>query len=153
MNRSPFPPIAAVTLVAGALLIGCGGGKQEEMAAQAGAESGQAVLATSGNSGEGPDTTGMGDIILAKINENPAVAGAASLKEFRQKSVNVDVLGDNARSAVVEFEGAVVFSADVEWGMNGPTRAGEPHRFEAQVEYVNNGSGWQQFGPMGIYPL
>lgn len=153
MKPSPFPAIAAVTLAAGALLASCGGGKQDEKAAQAGAESGQAVLATSGNSGEGPDTTGMDDIILAKINENPGVAGTASLKEFRRKSVNVESMGENAKSAVVEFEGAVVFSADVEWGMHGPTRAGEPHRFEAQVEYVNNGNGWQQFGPMGIYPL
>lgn len=152
MNRSPYSAIA-VTLVAGALLIACGGGKQEETVAKAGSESGTAVLATSGNSGAGPDTTGMGDIILAKINENPAVAGTASLKEFRQKSVNVESMGENAKSAVVEFEGVAVFSADVEWGWKGPTRAGEPHAFEARVEYVNQGQGWQQFGPMGIYPL
>jgi hypothetical protein len=34
-----------------------------------------------------------------------------------------------------------------------PKKAGEPAKFECNAEYVNQGNGWQVFGPMGIYPL
>ncbi len=34
-----------------------------------------------------------------------------------------------------------------------PTKAGEPQKFEARAEYVNQGKGWELVPPIGIYPL
>jgi len=95
----------------------------------------------------------MGPFILAKINANPAIEGKATLVEFRQKSVSTQPLGDKMKSAVVEFEGVVTFSGDVSWSWQGPTKAGEPQKFEARAEYVDQGQGWQLVEPIGIYPL
>jgi hypothetical protein len=47
----------------------------------------------------------------------------------------------------------VTFSSDVQWSWQGPTKAGEPQKFEARAEYVNQGKGWELVPPMGIYPL
>jgi hypothetical protein len=95
----------------------------------------------------------MGQIILEKINANAAIEGKATLVEFRQKSVATEALGDSMLSTVVEFEGVVTFSSDVEWSWQGPTKAGEPQKFEARAEYLNQGQGWQLMQPLGIYPL
>ncbi len=95
----------------------------------------------------------MGEFFLAKINANPGIAGKATLVEFRQKSVATQALGDQMRSAIVEFEGVVTFSGDVSWSWQGPTKAGEPQKFEARAEYVDQGHGWQLVEPVGIYPL
>ncbi len=110
-----------------------------------------AAIALSG--GAGPETADMGQFVLAKINANPGIAGKATLVEFRQKSVATQPLGDRMRSAVVEFEGVVTFSGDVSWSWQGPTKAGEPQKFEARAEYVDQGQGWQLVEPIGIYPL
>ena len=97
----------------------------------------------------------MGGFVLAKINATPAIDGKATLVEFRQKSVATQPLGDKMKSAVVEFEGVVTFSSDVSWSWQGPTKAGEPQKFEARAEYVDQGQGqgWQLVEPLGIYPL
>ncbi len=92
-------------------------------------------------------------IVLAKINANPAIEGKATLVEFRQKSVSSQQLGESMKSAVVEFEGVVTFSSDVQWSWQGPTKAGEPQKFEARAEYVDQGKGWELVQPLGIYPL
>jgi hypothetical protein len=86
-------------------------------------------------------------------NAQPAVEGKATLVEFRQKSIESDPIGESVVSAVVEFEGVVTFSSDVQWSWQGPTKAGEPQKFEARAEYVNQGKGWELVPPMGIYPL
>jgi hypothetical protein len=96
---------------------------------------------------------GENDFVLAKINANPVIEGKATLVEFRQKSVATQPLGDKMKSAVVEFEGVVTFSSDVSWSWQGPTKAGEPQKFEARAEYVDQGQGWQMVEPLGIYPL
>lgn len=103
--------------------------------------------------GDAPDTGDMGKYVLARINANPAIEGKATLVEFRQKSVSTQPLGDKMKSAVVEFEGVVTFSSDVSWSWQGPTKAGEPQKFEARAEYLDQGQGWQQVEPIGIYPL
>ncbi len=129
----------------------CGGDK----AASDGATSPSAAPAPSNVavSVDAPDTADMGAFVLAKINANPSVGGKATLVEFRQKSVATQPLGDKMRSAVVEFEGVVTFSSDVSWSWQGPTKAGEPQKFEARAEYVDQGQGWQLVEPIGIYPL
>lgn len=101
----------------------------------------------------GPDTSAMGPMVLEKINENPSIDGKATLVEFRQKSISTQALGDSLKSAVVEFEGIVTFSGDVQWSWQGPTKAGERAKFEARAEYVNQGKGWELVQPIGIYPL
>ncbi|HSC06246.1 MAG TPA: hypothetical protein VLD59_05430 [Steroidobacteraceae bacterium] len=103
--------------------------------------------------GDAPDTSEMDQIVLEKINANPAVEGKATLVEFKQKSIATEALGDSMKSAVVEFEGVVTFSGDVQWSWQGPTKAGEPQKFEARAEYLNQGQGWQLVQPLGIYPL
>ena len=134
------------------LAVGCGSGD-----APAGENAGRidapAVPAVAPVAGDTPDTSGMGPFVLAKINANPSVAGKATLLEIRQKSVATQPLGDKAKSAVVEFEGVVTFSDDVSWSWQGPTKAGEPQKFEARAEYVDQGQGWQLVEPLGIYPL
>ena len=95
----------------------------------------------------------MAELVLAKINANPAIAGKATLVGFRQKSVSIQPLGDKMKSAVVEFEGVVTFSSDVSWSWQGPTKTGEPQKFEARVEYLDQGRGWQRVEPLGVYPL
>ena len=95
----------------------------------------------------------MGQLVLEKINANPAIEGKATLVEFRQKSISTQALGDSLTSAVVEFEGVVTFSSDVQWSWQGPTKAGEPQKFEARAEYLNQGKGWELVQPIGIYPL
>ena len=72
---------------------------------------------------------------------------------FKQKSVSSQPLGNKMKSAVVEFEGVVKFSSDVSWSWQGPTKAGEPQKFEARAEYMDQGNGWQLVEPLGIYPL
>jgi hypothetical protein len=115
----------------------------------------EATPAPVANAGDAPDTREMGGFILAKINATPAIDGKATLVEFRQKSVATQPLGDKMKSAVVEFEGVVTFSSDVSWSWQGPTRAGEPQKFEARAEYVDQGQGqgWQLVEPLGIYPI
>ena len=133
-----------------ALLAACGGGSggassQEEGASQA----------ASSVAGDGPDTSGLGAIILGKINEDPSrqeQKATARLLDFKVVSVKTEAMGEEA-SAVVECAGTVEFDADAFWGMDGLQKAGEPARFECQAEYVRQGDDWQMFGPMGIYPL
>ena len=137
------------------LLGGCEGDKhpreQAAIAPAAGAK--VAASALSAGSGDAPDTSAMGPYILTKINANPAFEGKATLVEFRQKSVSAHPLGDKMKSAVVEFEGVVTFSSDVSWSWQGPTKAGEPQKFEARAEYMDQGNGWQLVEPIGVYPL
>lgn len=142
--------LGAASLLAGA----CSGDKAppEPAAGSVGDES-AAASAPAVRAGDAPDTGDMGDVVLAKINANPAIEGKATLVEFRQKSVSTQALGDTMKSAVVEFEGVVTFSSDVSWSWQGPTKAGEPQKFEARAEYVDQGQGWQRVEPLGIYPL
>jgi hypothetical protein len=136
------------------LASGCGGDKAQPEAAGGSVGGEPAVAPASGaRNGDGPDTRDMGEFILARINANPVIDGKASLVEFRQKSVSTQPLGDKMTSAVVEFEGVVTFSGDVSWSWQGPTRAGEPQKFEARAEYLDQGQGWQLVEPLGIYPL
>jgi hypothetical protein len=147
------PTLPAILGSAILLASGCGGDKIP--AEPAGAADGPAIAppASAANSRGAPDTSEMGEIILARINANPAIEGKATLVEFRQKSVSTQPLGDKMKSAVVEFEGVVTFSGDVAWSWQGPTKAGEPQKFEARAEYLDQGEGWQLVEPLGIYPL
>lgn len=136
------------------LLAGCGNGSGNGPTAQ---EDGSAkpAAATAGTGAAGPDTSGLADVVLGKINADPTrqeMKATAKLLEFTIVSVNTESSGEMG-SAVVECAGTVEFDADVEWGINGVKKAGEPAKFECQAEYVNQGGGWQVFGPMGIYPL
>jgi len=137
------------------LLSGCGGDKQasENAAAPATVNGTVAATAPVAGNGDAPDMSAMGPYILSKINANPAIEGKATLVELKQKSVSAHPLGDKMKSAVVEFEGVVTFSSDVSWSWQGPTKAGEPQKFEARAEYMDQGTGWQLVEPLGIYPL
>jgi hypothetical protein len=138
------------------LLGGCEGDKHasEQAAVVPPAAGGNvAASASAAGNGDAPDTSAMGPYILTKINANPAIEGKATLVEFRQKSVSAHPLGDKMKSAVVEFEGVVTFSSDVSWSWQGPTKAGEPQKFEARAEYMDQGNGWQLVEPIGVYPL
>ena len=158
MKFSAHTPARAVVLgvlCAGALLAGACGGDSAPPDPAAGAirDDSTAASAATVRAGDAPDTSDMGDVVLARINANPAIEGKATLLEFREKSVSTQALGDAMKSAVVEFEGVVTFSSDVSWSWQGPTRAGEPQKFEARVEYVDQGEGWKRVEPVGIYPL
>jgi len=154
LNPTRVLAIAAATVV---LLTACGGDKSASGGAAApsasNAPSAAAAAPASFGNGAAPDTSGMGQIILQKINATPAVEGKATLVEFGQKSIESLPLGDSMVSAVVEFEGVVTFSSDVQWSWQGPTKAGELQKFEARAEYTNQGKGWELVPPMGIYPL
>jgi hypothetical protein len=147
--------IATLMLALGA----CGGGKDSTTAAEAsGAGATQPDAANAGNSGAGPDTSGLAEIILGKINEDPTrqeMKVTGKLLEFNVVSAKTEALEGMGASAVVECAGVVVFDGDVQWNWQEmtPKKAGEPAKFECNAEYVNQGNGWQVFGPMGIYPL
>lgn len=145
--------LAFAAACAAALISSACGGKHAPAGGDAVPGSASALSAAMPANGDGPDTAAMGEFVLARINANPGIRGAASLAEFRQKSVSTQSLGDKMRSAVVEFEGVVTFSNDVSWSWQGPTKAGEPQKFEARAEYVDQGQGWQLVEPIGIYPL
>ena len=158
--KEPLPALVRACVIGGAaaaivLLGACESDKHAtaETAAPAAASGTIAPSASAAGTGDVPDTSDMGPYILSKINANPAIAGKATLVEFKQKSVSAHPLGDKMKSAVVEFEGVVTFSSDVSWSWQGPTRAGEPQKFEARAEYTDQGSGWQLVEPPGIYPL
>ena len=158
--KKQVPVLLRICIVGGVaaaviLLGGCEGDKHasEKSAAPAAGGGTVAASATVAGSGDAPDTSAMGPYILTKINANPAVEGKATLVEFKQKSVSAHPLGDKMKSAVVEFEGVVTFSSDVSWSWQGPTKAGEPQKFEARAEYLDQGDGWQLVLPLGIYPL
>jgi hypothetical protein len=158
MNAPAHAPARALILgILGAavLLAGACEGDKAPTHSAAGATKDEpaATSAPVAPAGDAPDTSGMSELVLAKINANPAIDGKATLVEFRQKSVSMQALGDKMKSAVVEFEGVVTFSRDVSWSWQGPTRAGEPQKFEARAEYVDQGEGWQRVEPVGIYPL
>lgn len=157
MNAPAHAPARALILGvvgAAALLAGaCEGDKAPNDPAAGAMKDEPAAAFPVAPAGDAPDTSGMSEVVLAKINANPAIEGKATLVEFRQKSVSMQALGDKMKSAVVEFEGVVTFSGDVSWSWQGPTRAGEPQKFEARAEYVDQGEGWQRVEPLGIYPL
>ncbi len=142
------------TIAALILLAGCGDGSGNAPAAQDDGST-KPSAAAAGTDGSGPDTSGLADIVLGKINMDPTrqeMKATAKLLDFSIVSVKTESL-DGAASSVVECAGTVEFDADADWGMNGVKKAGEPAKFECQAEYVNQGDGWQVFGPMGIYPL
>lgn len=155
--------MSAAGLVATAALLlalsACGGGDgpAADGSPQApGAAS--SAAAGAGNSGAGPDTSGLAQIILGKINQDPMrqeMKVTGKLLEFKVTSTATEVHEGMGASAVVECAGTVVFDGDVQWHWQEtqPKKAGEPANFECQVEYANQGNGWQIFGPMGIYPL
>ena len=153
----PTRVLAIATAATVLLLTACGGDKTatgDAAAPPAGNTPPAATAASAGfGNGAAPDTSGMDQLILQKINATPAVEGKATLVEFKQKSVSTEKLGDSIISAVVEFEGVVTFSSDVQWSWQGPTKAGAPQKFEARAEYVNQGKGWELVPPLGIYPL
>lgn len=93
---------SALALAATVLLAGCGGGSGGAPAAPDESEAAPSLP----EAGNGPDTSGLADVILGRIDEDPT----------RQEQ--------KARA-----------------------------KFECRTEYVNQGAGWQAFGPMGIYPL
>jgi hypothetical protein len=146
-----FGLIATTALLASA----CGGnsGPPDKPATAPASPPAAPTSALAAGSGDAPATDDMGPYILSKINANPAIEGKATLVEFRQKSISTQPLGNKMKSAVVEFEGVVTFSSDVSWSWQGPTKAGEPQKFEARAEYVDKGNGWQLVEPLGIYPL
>ena len=127
----PTRVLAIAATAAVLLLTACGGDKSAtaNAAVPPATNAPPAAAAASAGFGNGtaPDTSGMGQIIIGKINAQPAVEGKATLVEFRQKSIESDPIGDSVMSAVVEFE--------------------------ARAEYVNQGKGWELVPPMGIYPL
>ncbi|MEX0735422.1 MAG: hypothetical protein WD944_09280 [Steroidobacteraceae bacterium] len=159
MNAGTLQLIRAsltAVVVAGALtVVACDGGPSSPANTATPDAPGPRAEATQPSAGGGaaPDTGAMGQIVLEKINANPAIEGKATLVEFRQKSISTQALGDSLMSAVVEFEGLVTFSDDVQWSWQGPTKAGEPQKFEARAEYLNQGKGWELVQPLGIYPL
>ena len=150
--KSHALPALAIFMVAA-----CGGAKKTADVVVTPASKPPAALAgaaaRTAGTGAAPDTSDMGAFVLAKINASPNVDGKATLVEFRQKSISKQALGDKMQSAVVEFEGVVTFSNDVAWSWQGPTKAGEPQKFEARAEYVDEGNGWKLVEPLGIYPL
>ena len=130
------------------LLIACGGG----------AESDTAAKQPDGDTGAGPNTNGLAEIILAKINEDPMrmeMKVTGKLTEFNVTSSETQAFEGMGASAVVKCAGVVIFDGDVQWNWQEtePKKAGDPAKFECEVEYANQGNGWQPFGPMGIYPL
>jgi len=132
------------------LFAACGGGSGSAPTNEDGAPRPAAQAA-----GDGPDTSGLGEVVLGKINADPIrqeMKATAKLLDFKVVSVNTDAMGGTS-SSVVECAGTVEFDADAEWGMSGVKKAGEPANFECHAEYVNQGNGWEIFGPMGIYPL
>ncbi|MGE0467656.1 MAG: hypothetical protein AB7P44_14610 [Steroidobacteraceae bacterium] len=140
-------------------LSACGGGKESTSGDAAAAGGGsQSAPAGAGNGSAGPDTSGLAEIILGKINQDPTrqeLEVTGKLLEFNVTSAKTEVLEGMGASAVVECAGVVVFDGDTQWNWQEmePKKAGEPAKFECQVEYANQGNGWQVFGPMGIYPL
>jgi len=147
---------AFASMLALMLLTACGGDQEPSVRAAVAtmnAPSAAAATTSAVAGGDVPDTSEIGSRILAKINALPGIDGKASLVEFRQRSITSEALGDKIKSAVVEFEGIVTFSSDVSWSWQGPTKAGEPQKFEARADYVNQGRGWQLVEPLGIYPL
>ncbi len=149
ITRELFPaPRGVIAALALMLLVACGGGT----------ESGQPGAASAGNNGAGPDTSGLAEIILGKINHDPTrmdLKVTGKLVEFKVTSANTEVLEGMGASTVIECAGVVVFDGDVHWSWQDtePKKAGEPAKFECTVEYANQGNGWQVFGPMGIYPI
>lgn len=148
---------SAVTL--GLTLAACGGNTGSSPgAAQPGASADQAQAASAGNNAQGPDLSDLAQIVLGKINQDPMrteMNVAAKLVEFNVVSSKTEVLEGMGASTVVECAGVVVFDGDVEWSWKdtAPKKAGEPAKFECHAEYLNQGKGWQLFGPMGIYPI
>lgn len=159
MNPGTLQSIRAslmAVVVAGALtVVACDGrpSSPANMAAPDAPGPGATAVDGGASSGTAPDTSDMAQLVLEKINANPAIEGKATLVEFRQKSISTQALGDSLMSAVVEFEGLVTFSGEVQWSWQGPTKAGEPQKFEARAEYLNQGKGWELVQPLGIYPL
>ena len=154
--KIPAHVVIATLLLA---LGGCGSKTESTPgAATTGTNTGQADAASAGNSGAGPDTSGLAEIVLGKINQDPTrmdLKVTGKLVEFKVTSAKTEVLEGMGASAVVECAGVVVFDGDVQWNWQEmePKKAGEPAKFECSVEYANQGNGWQIFGPMGIYPL
>jgi len=152
---------ASVTFIAvlAAMLGACGGDAGSGPAAnQPGASSGQAGTSSAGNSSQGPDLSQLGQIVLGKINQDPTrseMKVTGKLLEFNVISAETQVYEGMGASTVVECAGVVEFDGDVHWSWKDtePKKAGEPAKFECKAEYANQGSGWQIFGPMGIYPL
>ncbi len=143
----------AVTMATLLMLAACGGDPAPGAAGSAGSSADAA-----GGSTDGPDTSGLADIVLGKINADPTrqeMKVTGKLVEFNVTSAKTEVFPGMGASAVVECAGVVVFDGDVQWNYQdtGPRKAGEPAKFECQAEYQNQGNGWQLFGPMGIYPL
>lgn len=154
MNSAGIVAIAAMLLAVSA----CGGGKESTGGDGPDGGGGQPTSAGAGNSSAGPDTSGLAEIILGKINADPTrqdMKVTGKLLEFNVTSAKTEVLEGMGASAVVECAGVVVFDGDVQWNWQEmtPRKAGEPAKFECTVEYANQGNGWQVFGPMGIYPL
>jgi len=151
MNAAGFTAVAALLLA----LSACGGGN-----GPAAGDSSRApeAAAAAGNSGTGPDTSGLAAMVLGRINQDPMrqeMKVTGKLVEFKVTSVATEVHEGMGASAVVECAGTVVFDGEVLWHFQdmAPRKAGEPAKFECQVEYLNQGSGWQVIGPMGIDPL
>jgi hypothetical protein len=154
MNSAGIVAIAAMLLA----LSACGGGKESTGGEALAGGGGQSASAGAGNSSAGPDTSGLAEIILGKINADPArqeMKVTGKLLEFNVTSAKTEALEGMGASAVVECAGVVVFDGDVQWNWQEmtPKKAGEPAKFECNVEYINQGNGWQVFGPMGIYPV
>lgn len=152
--------LSAAFIATLAVLFGAcdGGGGAGPGVSQPGASTGQAQTSSAGNSSQGPDTSQLAQIVLGKINQDPArmeLKVTGKLVEFNVVSAKTEVIGEMGAATVVECAGVVVFDGDVHWSWQDtePKKAGEPAQFECRAEYVNQGSGWQLFGPMGIYPI
>lgn len=155
LHATSLPFIAALAMMLGA----CGGDTGPGTgAAQPGASTAQAQAGAAGNSSQGPDLSQLGQIVLGKINQDPTRSElkiTGKLLEFNVISAETQVYEKMGASTVVECAGVVVFDGDVHWSWQDtePKKAGDPAKFECKAEYANQGSGWQLFGPMGIYPL
>jgi len=154
-SAAGFVSIAALAMMLGA----CGGDAGSGPGAvQPGASAGQAAVESAGSDIQGPDLSQLGQVILGKINQDPMrmeMKVTARLLEFNVTSAKTEVHEGMGADTVVECEGVAVFDGDVEWNWKDtePKKAGEPAKFQCQAEYLNQGNGWQLFGPMGIYPL
>jgi len=105
------------------------------------------VLGACGGGG-GPDTGDAKEKLLQSVNLS--AEGKARFVEFKETDRKLEKAGD-MEGCVVSFEGEMEFTGDCEYEM-AARKKGDRLKFEATVEYLNDGSGWKQMGPMGLYP-
>jgi hypothetical protein len=100
-----------------------------------------------GGTGPGPDTSAVKQHLLETVNGS--AGGQARFTEFKESGRKQEGSGDSA-SCTISYEGEVEFTGPCEF--NGlPRKAGDRATFEAEVEFIQDESGWKQ-GSAGFYP-